>query len=310
MANPTMISGTVKCPDVCDPKHANTYPRTHKLLNACAKALQCLRSSVAYNSILVDIAVERNLTDTPDRRLAEAELAKPPHVSIVKDLKNDGARLWGCIAENDPVYGSEICMNEDLVTALELTQVCPQIPYVIDSLIVSLQDPYLTSAAIHRVVFPQFQLEMTPPRIGQTGEPNGNPGKALEDKLFGGSVEVTWLSCDHIGDFTGVERITIRLPRYVNALRFLTLDNMNDFLHAIYAGEIVPLPIRAMKTAEEAMPPMVSTRGLAIVQALSPPIASGITFGPDALSWRAGADRLPYILPIYHDGRPNWTDLE
>ncbi|KAJ7074229.1 hypothetical protein C8F01DRAFT_13239 [Mycena amicta] len=301
-----MLSGTVECPDVCDPQHANTYPRTHKLLLACAKALQCLASVHAYATILGDIAVARKEADTPDKDLAKVQLTKPPHACIVRDLKSDGGRFWGCIAKHDQdvgTYGSGVCIHNDVIKALEGAND----PYVVAaaSTLVCVTYAHELMHAIHHIVFPQFRLETTPPSIGTDGE----SGKALEEKLFGGCVEVTWLSHDRVGDFAAIERLTVR-SRHHHGLRFLTLKHMNDFLIDINAGEIMPLPVQAMKTTEEAIPPMVSTRGLAIVQAPSPRIASGIAFGPDAVSWRAGADRLPYILPIYHDGRRNWTDSE
>ncbi|KAJ7074228.1 hypothetical protein C8F01DRAFT_13088 [Mycena amicta] len=303
-----MLSGTVECPNVCDPQHANTYPLTHKLLLACAKALQCPAGVHAYATILGDIAIERGLA-TPGPRLMEAQLAQPPQVRLVKDLKNAGERLWGCIAKDDQdvaIYGAGICLNSDMTTALESTKD----PFVIAaaSTLICVTYAHERMHTVHHAIYPQFRLDTTPPSIGgRPGEPNGESGLDLEEKLFRGTVEVTWRSRDRIGDFAEIERITAR-SRY--SLHCLTLDKMDEFLRHLYDGEISAFPLHTMPKVPEAIPPMVSTRGLAIVQPPNPSIGLDITLGPDAVTCRVGADRLPYILPIYHDGRPNWTDLE
>jgi hypothetical protein len=49
----------------------------------------------------------------------------------------------------------------------------------------------------------------TPPTLGNLGE----SGWVLEERLFGGLVDVTWLSAAAAWDFEKLERTTIRVGR-------------------------------------------------------------------------------------------------
>ncbi|KAJ7182767.1 hypothetical protein C8R43DRAFT_12920 [Mycena crocata] len=298
-----MLTGTPKCADVCAPEHATTYPRTHRLLHACAKALECRRSAHAYTSILGEIAVEREI-DTPNKEPVQEELGKEPHVRLVWNLRCNGTRIWGCIAKDErdvAVVGAGICLNADMVHALESVTS----PFLVDvcSLLICVTYAHEKMHAVHHALYPEYYLETTPDSYGTESDgPQGESGNGLEARLFGGNVEITWPDRVRVGFFDTIVRLTVRAS---SGLYIMTHEDVKAFLAAIHAGDIKPLRIADMKKAEEAMLPTVGTRGMssAIVEAPTPGVGFGITLGPKEVSLRVGADRAPYCLPIYHGAR-------
>jgi hypothetical protein len=62
---------------------------------------------------------------------------------------------------------------------------------------------------LNHVFSHRSRLENTPPGIGTV---KGESDVALERLLFGGHFELTWPTKDAVGNFSHVERTTLRAP--------------------------------------------------------------------------------------------------
>lgn len=142
--SPAMLQGQTTCENVCHPEAKSSFPKTYALLHDCAKALQEDSISVqTYCLVLLVVILERKkLLDVAARNERKAgprnlpsvdfhdiqeQLRRTPEVRIVDGLQSDDAgRLWGCIPQDEhdvEKFGTGICINADVVLALEATQV-------------------------------------------------------------------------------------------------------------------------------------------------------------------------------------------
>ncbi|KAF8208256.1 hypothetical protein K438DRAFT_1961757 [Mycena galopus ATCC 62051] len=255
------LTGSTLCTNLLQAE--TLFPKSHALVHECARALE--RCSMSYSSVLIDIYIKRDqqkikpLPDASSLELLEMKkhLADRPPIRLVKDLKDEGIRIWGCIPESeDDVLrlGSDICLNSDMILALENTtdpwteKVC--------KILICVTYAHELMHKIHHKLFPHQRLENMPPGVGTD---HGESGWALENKIFGGITSVTWPS-DSIGDFSKVMDLTIEEK---GVRKKLTAHHLDIFFAGLAQGDICKLTSLTNEVVPDPSPPYVDGRGTA-----------------------------------------------
>ncbi|KAJ7719087.1 hypothetical protein DFH07DRAFT_784723 [Mycena maculata] len=124
------LTGETECENVCPAivDENFKFPKTRGILLDTAKAMRRRTCILLFAITLNDIQLAHHRRD-PTYYVAFDSLAKVeawlqplPEVRLVRDLKGDGHRIWGCVPQsenNNRIFGEAICINSDMAHALE-----------------------------------------------------------------------------------------------------------------------------------------------------------------------------------------------